>query len=401
MTVSRQLLVWVVAAVAALLFLIGIVIRQHREEESLTFLDGDPHAGAHLFQEKGCSHCHSALGAAARRGSDLSFQRASGSSLNQLVTEMWNHAPLMWARMEAEGVTYPAFSAKDMANLFAYLYVLCYVDEPGNRERGRALFSQKGCIRCHSMDGAGGAVGPDLRALGTLDTPIYWAQAMWNHAPKMEAHLREMQMSWPRFVGDEMNDLLAFIREGRAGPRREAELLPADERRGWELFRKKGCLSCHSARGEGGTTGPDLGSGKPLPSTVTRVAAQMWNHSPQMWAAMKGKNIERPTFEGKEMADVIAFLYSLRYCELGGSPLIGQALFQQRKCGQCHGTDGLGDKHGPKLRGRGRLLTPVTLAQALWSHGPRMYQRSRELGLGWPGLKESDLQHLLAFLNAS
>ncbi len=63
---------------------------------------------------------------------------------------------------------------------------------------------------------------------------------MWNHAPAMEIHMRELKMPWPRFEGEEMNDLLAFVRQERAGPERESDLLPANPRRGWAYSNKRG-----------------------------------------------------------------------------------------------------------------------------------------------------------------
>jgi mono/diheme cytochrome c family protein len=321
--------------------------------------------------------------------------------MNELVTQMWNHAPRMWEQLKISNISFPQFTPEDMANLFAYLYVTCYDDESGDRAHGELLFTQKGCIRCHSIgENPGGSVGPNLSEIGPVVTPIFWSQTMWNHAPAMEAHMRELNMAWPRFEGEQMNDLLAFVRYARGGPEREFDVLPANPRRGWALFSKKGCISCHAVRGEGGTVGPDLGSDRPLPRTLTQMAGRMWNHSPEMWAAMKAKGIERPTFEGEEMADLIAFLYSVRYFELGGSPIIGQQLFDERKCSQCHGSDALGGKVGPNLRKVGKVYTPVNFALALWSHGPHMYAKAEELGLGWPALNQGDLSHLLAFLNS-
>jgi hypothetical protein len=52
------------------------------------------------------------------------------------------------------------------------------------------------------------------------------------------------------------------------------------------------------------------------------------------------------------------------------------------------------------LRGRGQSTTVITLATALWRHGPKMYQRSRELGRPWPTLKETDVADVLTFLNS-
>lgn len=394
---------WVIAAIAALLLLIGILVwhGQSVPEQWNTFLVGDPRAGAQTFQQKRCGQCHAVLGVGPKIGPDLGIQGAAGASMNALATQMWNHAPRMWEQIKRSGVAYPQFTAEDMANLFAYLYVTCYDDETGDAARGEALFTQKSCIRCHSIGETGGHIGPNLRDIGPVATPIFWSQAMWNHAPAMEAHMHELNIAWPQFEGEEMNDLLAFVRQARGGSERESELLPANPTRGWELFRTKGCIACHAIRGVGGNVGPDLGSGPPLPRSLTQMAGRMWNHSPQMWAAMKAKGIERPTFAGQEMADVIAFLYSVRYSELGGSPVIGQDLFSERKCNQCHGADARGGEIGPNLRNGDRVLTPVSLALALWSHGPRMYAKAQELGLGWPTLNEGDLNHLLAFLNSS
>lgn len=403
MRVPRQLLAWIIAAIAALLLLIGILVWRQRSvaEQWNTFLVGDPRAGAQVFQQKGCGQCHAILGVGPKIGPDLGLLGAAGASMNGLATQMWNHAPRMWDQIKHSGVPFPQLTAEDMANLFAYLYVTCYDDESGNVVHGETLFTEKSCIRCHSIGGAGGHIGPDLRQIGPVATPIFWAQTMWNHAPAMESHMRTLNISWPRFQGEEMNDLLAYVRQARGGSEMESELLPANPNRGWELFRKKGCISCHAIRGSGGKVGPDLGSGAPLPRSLTQMAGRMWNHSPEMWAAMKAKGIERPTFAGQEMADVIAFLYSVRYSDLGGSPVIGKELFSERKCSQCHGPDAQGGTIGPNLKRGDRLFTPVTLALALWSHGPRMYAKAQDMGLGWPTLNDGDLNHLLAFLNTS
>ncbi len=403
MSSRRQKIIFIVASTAALLLVVGVLVWQRHVSpvRGNTFLAGDPRAGAQTFQQKGCSACHSVLGAGAKLAPDLGLQGAAGSTMEELVTQMWNHAPRMWEQIKISNISFPQFTPEEMANLFAYLYVTCYDDESGDPDNGKLLFTRKACIRCHSISDTGGGIGPNLKEIGAVDTPIFWSQTMWNHASAMETHMREFDIAWPQFEGEEMNDLLAFVRFRRGGPERESDLLPASPHRGWALFRGKGCISCHALRGEGGTVGPDLGSNRPLPRTLNQMAGRMWNHSPEMWAAMKAKGIERPTFKGQEMADLISFLYSVRYFELGGSPIIGQELFKERKCSQCHGSDARGGEIGPNLRNVGEVLTPVDFALALWSHGPRMYPKAGKLGLGWPTLNEGDLSHLLAFLNSS
>ena len=397
----RQLAIWLVAAVVAVLGLVAILVWWHRAAETYwsSFLVGNPHQGSHTFREKGCGRCHPVNGSGSGLAPDLGFQPTARATLNELVTEMWNHAPEMWRQIEEAGMPYPSFNPREMADLFAYLYTARYVDEPGDTTRGWRLFSQKGCLRCHAVHGEGGTLGPDLEEFPAVVTPILWAQTMWNHASVMETAMEEMNIEWPRFEAGEMNDLLAFARQTRAGPLQESAVFPADPGRGWELFREKACIECHSAGGKGGTTAPDLGSGEVLGSSLSELAGQMWNHSPSMWQAMRDKGVERPNFAGREMADLIAFLYSVRYFDLAGSPVIGKQVFSDRTCSRCHGEGGAGGEYGPRLRGRGRVLTPVTFARAMWVHGPRIYELTRELGMDWPKLEENDLGHLLVFLN--
>jgi mono/diheme cytochrome c family protein len=198
-----------------------------------------------------------------------------------------------------------------------------------------------------------------------------------------------------------MNDLLSYIREVAFGSRRESALFPADPERGRRLFLNKSCIYCHAVEGEGGQVGPDLGPQKELPPTLVQFAGSMWNHSPEMWKEMKAKGVPRPNFEGREMADLIAYLYSLRYFEPTGAPQMGKSLFEWRGCNQCHGDRAEGSRQGPALRRRGQTVTIISLATGLWIHGPEMYRRTRELGVPWPIMSESDVGHLLAFLNAS
>jgi cytochrome c2 len=403
MTDRRHIVIWALLSAAFVLCAISIWIWRRGESEQRwnSFLVGDPRQGAETFQQKGCSQCHSVLGAGGNSAADLGLLGAAGSSMDDLVTVMWNHAPRMWEQMNARRIPNSQFTAEEMADLFAYLYVTCYDDSSGDVAHGKRLFSQKGCIRCHAIGDTGGHVGPNLRDIGPVVTPILWVQAMWNHAPAMEEHMRALKMEWPRFEGEEMNDLLAFVRVERGGREAESGVLPASPRRGWILFQQKGCISCHAIRGEGGKMGPDLTSDRPLPRTLMQMAGRMWNHSPEMWAAMKAKGMERPSFQGQEMADLIALLYSVHYIDFRGSAVIGQQVFSDRKCSRCHGADAQGSERGPNLRKKSRFLTPVNLAQALWSHGPRMYADAQKLGLDWPTLKEGDVSHLLAFLSSS
>ena len=98
MSLRRHLIVWLVAGPVALLIVVGILVwrRGSSADRWNTFLAGDPRAGAEVFQQKGCSDCHSVLGGGGKLAPDLGLRGAQGSSMNELVTQMWNHAPRMW-----------------------------------------------------------------------------------------------------------------------------------------------------------------------------------------------------------------------------------------------------------------------------------------------------------------
>jgi cytochrome c2 len=191
--------VWLVMALITLTVLFGVLAWQERRGHSRSFLEGDPVNGAFLFEAKGCSHCHAISGSGGHIASDLGRVTTSGgANLGELVTTMWNHAPDMWRRMQEEGLRVAPMTEGQVSDLFAFLYLARYIDEPGDAIRGRRLFESKGCMQCHAVRGQGGKIGPDLAAISGIDTPIEWAQALWNHAPAMEKNMSQVGLAWPR-----------------------------------------------------------------------------------------------------------------------------------------------------------------------------------------------------------
>ena len=382
-------------AVAALVLLIAVLRWEEKRTTNRwsTLVEGSPRAGAKLFEARGCSSCHT--GAAAAPGPNLAVETTTHPGPDHLVTAMWNHAPQMWERMREAGVVQPAFTQQEMADLLAYLYTLRYIGAGGDQKNGERLFAEKGCISCHNVRGKGSRASKDLATVGSAATAVGFATAMWNHPKARGASQRS------RFDGAEANDVLTYVQGGGVARQLDSQLVAADFQRGWTVFREKSCIACHSVKDEAGHLGPELGPARQLPATVAQLAGSIWNHSPAMWDAMEHLRIQRPTFAEREMADLIAFLYSFRYSEPGGSPKVGEVLFQARGCSRCHGPLGLGTKEGPELRGRGKNFTSVTMAAALWRHGPAMFRRTRDLGLPWPTLAENDVGDLITFLNTS
>ncbi len=393
---GARLWIRVLLAIAAVGLLLAVLFWERKQSGSRwsSLVAGSARTGAALFQKKGCASCHIPAAGQARQAPDLAADVSGRSRPDQLVTVMWNHSPQMWERMQAQKLVQPTFSEQEMADLLAYVYTLRYVGEPGDSARGESLFASKGCVACHRVQSRGGLASGDVSALDATMTAVGWATAMWNHPEANDA-------GRPRFEGREMNDILSYVRGGATAPRLDEDLLRADFGRGWQVFRDKSCAACHSVKDEAGRIGPELGPGRELPATILELAGSMWNHSPAMLRQMEHLHIKRAVFRKQEMADLLAFLYSFRYAEPGGSPKVGEVLFAGRGCSHCHGRRGQGTAQAPALRGRGKNYTAVTMATALWRHGPAMYRRAQDLGMSWPLLVESDVGDLITFLNTA
>lgn len=390
-----RLLIWTLLAAIAVIAFAGAFNTQRRRarERSSFSLAGNPQEGSLVFRAKGCIRCHSVNGEGGKVGPDLGLMKSGQSTLPQLVTAMWNHAPQMWARMQADGIRYPALSYDEVADLLAYLYLSRHMDGPGDPARGSDLFSARGCMHCHAIRGLGGKIGPDLATAGDLSGPMDWTGALWNHASGMRRATEHERIAWPQFQDHELRDLYAYARQNAVTG--SASL--GDPERGWRIFQQKSCIGCHSIRTAYQLTGPSLGPQRELPQTFTQLAGMMISHFPQMDHAMEQQGIQRPELSSQEMTDIFAFLYSLRYVEPGGSPQVGASVFQWRGCSRCHGINAQGTRRAPALRVR--TYNSVALAVALWRHGQRMYTETRQVGIGWPTLGEDDIGDLLAFLN--
>ena len=368
------------------------------EDRGFSFLSGSPTQGAGLFSELGCSSCHALYGIGPKLGPDLGTVLPAGSSPVRIVADMWNHGPQMWQKMRDAQFGLPNISEQDSLDLLSYLYVVRYMDVPGDVDKGSQLFADKGCSNCHTLDGGSGGVGPDLGYLDA-ETPIVWAQRMWNHGEAMGSLMVKVDVPWPTFQGQEMLDLLSYLQKSSSGRRREAGLLPATPSKGKALFVEKGCNACHAVNGEGATEGPDLGPRSVESPSIVQFAAEMWNHSPQMWTRMQNKAISRPQFAESEMADLISYLYLVRYLEPVGRVDLGTEVFNAKHCSNCHGSDGHGGRQGPSLARR-QTYYASQISYTMWSHGPEMYRRMREQNIPWPSLNENELLDLVAFLNS-
>jgi len=266
----------------------------------------------------------------------------------------------------------------------------------GDPIHGQRIFADKGCVRCHAVRGAGGHIGPDLgRTRG--DSYYEIAASMWNHSGSMGEKMREFRVFRPSFEDDEMSDLISFLHFLNYFDE------PGDPQTGKILFTEKHCIRCHRVGGEGGQGGPSLDS-IPRGESPLRIAEALWNHGPEMMAAIEAASLEVPKFAGSEIIDLFAFVRShgerhgSRRFLSPGDPEKGRAIFDEKGCSTCHDLFGEEDGIGPDL-GRAKFFGSVTqIAGRMWNHWPNMARMMREAGMQVPEFAQDELLDLYAYI---
>ena len=357
----------------------------------------DPVAGSRVFGSKGCAKCHAVGGVGGQIGPDLAHIPDT-RSFYALAAAMWNHYPTMIKRMDDLGIVQPYLSPRETGDLIAFLHSVNYFDPSGDPEAGRRLFKSKRCVACHQVGGTGGVAGPNLDFLKRYGSPIFVASAMWNHGPAMTEAMRARAISRPTFEGTELVGHPPYLETASPAPVREPiYVLPGRADEGRRLFAEKRCAGCHSVRGEGGRVGPDLAE-RALHLSMTEFAAAMWNKVPAMMKAMKARDLSVPQLLPQEMADLVAYLYSVRYFAPLGDSRMGEQLVATRGCQNCHAVRGKGGEIAPDLARVRHLVSPDAVISAMWNHALVMEKLAEAQQIPWPTFSPQEMADLVAYL---
>ena len=390
----RMTLRWTVLAVALALLGLG-----EASAQPVFTASQDPLAGAQVFGAKGCSKCHSVNGVGGKVGPDLA-RIARPRTFYDLAADMWNHLQKMTGKMQELGIARPRLDSREAADLVGFLFTLNYFDSPGNAEAGRKLFTEKRCVLCHTYHGAGGVVGPNLDHLTQFRSPIYVASAMWNHGPQMAEKMKEKGIERPTFTGNELRDLIAYLAPATAGPEEgPVYALPGRPDVGRQLFAEKRCVECHSVGGVGGKVGPDLVE-RGVRQSPIEFATTIWNKAPKMAAAMRTRGITLPQLTPSEMADIVAYLYSVRYFGSAGNIQNGWTVATRKGCLVCHAVRGERGKPASDVTKWKGLDSPAAVLAALWNHAvvtpPSIGGQKAE----WPLFKPQEMADLIALIQS-
>ena len=277
----------------------------------LKFFDepGDAKRGRSIFNEKGCSSCHTLSGKGKEGGPGLD-QFPQNISPVFLTQSIWNHGPVMIAHMVKLGMKWPVFEGTEMMDLLEYIKLnakgakeTAFIT-PGNPKEGKQVFATKGCIKCHAVRGEGGKEAEDLgkRAKTFYKSLTQITSIMWNKGPAVLGKMSQTQIGIPKFTPKEMADLIAylyflhFIDE------------PGNPVNGKKIFSESGCSKCHGVDGKPGELMTLSLSKYQKAGNAMDIVASLWNHSTEIEKAMKGKGISWPRFKKGELADLLEFI---------------------------------------------------------------------------------------------
>jgi cytochrome c2 len=177
-----------------------------------------------------------------------------------------------------------------------------------------------------------------------------------------------------------------------------AATLPMDSTRGDLLFQLQGCVQCHSLKGVGSQSGPDLGRVLDRAYTPALLAGTMWNHAPVMWSAIREKGLKVGDLDQQASADLFASFYSARYFEMTGDAGRGKGLFASRSCERCHGLTSSPNPAAKPVNQWQGLTDPIALVGAMWNHSPAMWSELSSKKISWPAMTAQDLTDLQVYL---
>jgi mono/diheme cytochrome c family protein len=149
--------------------------------------------GQALFESKGCAGCHASKIALA--------PRLKGRTLIDIAVAMWDHQP----RMQ----TVPApLNVEEMRDIASYLWAGQFFEDQGNPAAGARVFAAKHCAACHENPASG---APKLSGADRSFSAATMVSALWHHGPRMLDQMKTKGISWPRFDGPEMANLVAYL----------------------------------------------------------------------------------------------------------------------------------------------------------------------------------------------
>jgi mono/diheme cytochrome c family protein len=204
--------------------------------------------------------------------------------------------------------------------------------------------------------------------------------------------LKQKGREWPVLSEKEMADIISFIYYLKLLDR------PGDAVMGKQVFQEKHCASCHSLK-NGSISLIAYGAYV----TSVSLAQAMWNAGQTMRQAQQARGIAMPLFQGREMADLQAFIRS--EVPSSAAPTVylklpdlarGATLFRSKGCASCHRAGG--KSVGPDLSKLPLRKSMSEICGVIWNHSFAMQSTMAVRGTAFPRLENNELADILAYV---
>ncbi len=219
--------------------------------------------GQTMFYEYGCRGCHKVAEKA---------RTLTGPPLDEMGKRVKTDWMYRWlkgpkAYLPLTKMPDPKFSPQEAADAAAFL-----LQGPGpeggvisgNPDLGKTTLLESRCVSCHTIEGKGGTVGPELSRVSS--------KACQERLYKV---IKDPHVLWPEskmpifgFPDQDIRNMVAFMTQDytdldldESTAAEQIQLVKnASKERGRELVVKQGCIGCHKIEGikELGELGPDL-----------------------------------------------------------------------------------------------------------------------------------------------
>ncbi|MFZ0451632.1 MAG: c-type cytochrome [Desulfatiglandaceae bacterium] len=349
--------------------------------------------GRLTFEEDGCRGCHLVKGEKRIRvGRPL-------DDLAKRVKPDWLYRWIRDPKAFQPRTTMPNFrfseqEAADVAVLLLQGPKAAKFEPQGDAGRGKTLFLEAHCASCHSIEGKGGDLAPELSRISSKLYPERLSQIIENPHKLWS----RSQMPVFGFSNGDIQDIVTFLvgeyidlgLDEKVAARETQLVGKADEVQGGKIIEKYGCTGCHTQikgvtdRGEIGPELTSIGSIHIANLDFGDIKVPLQNRTVPNWLYNKMLNprlyksgLKMPdfTFKDTDAEAVTTYLLSLKAEEIPASyslPLgdmpstyapqgpFGNILDKYR-CLVCHAIDGKGGEMAPDLSQEGSRVQKAWL----------------------------------------
>jgi ubiquinol-cytochrome c reductase cytochrome b subunit len=434
-------------------------------------------AGAKLFSSQGCMACHTVHGQGGNIGPNLSDIGSKG------LSDQWLSTQIRDPKSHDPSTQMPAFKSltdQQVKNLVDFLQSLggsssssqsssstssqppqgaetkttsepntsaattSRPDPPSSSSQsqntslisqGKSLFNSKGCMGCHTIDGKGGSVGPNLSNIGSKGLSKEWLTVQMKDPKKHNPST--VMPSFNSMSDQDIKALTTYLESLKSSSKQASSQLSDDPNsvstksndptetpgssqgqnaslisKGKSLFSSEGCMGCHTIDGKGGSLGPDLSTvgskglskewftvqlkdpKKHDPSSIMPSFSSMSNQdinalttyleslksTPEQTSSQSSTQAKKATAPEQTSTTLpsktptepnaasVESMPTGKAAYLVGNPPHGKRLYG-KYCSQCHGKDGKGGVANPgAIDGKIPPLNPIR--RELFSQNP-------------------------------